>query len=376
MFGKGITMKNFGLCVAMVLLQSSYGASVILVKVAFERGLNQFVFVAYRHIIAMFVLGPFAYVREREQRPSLSCSLFAKIFLLSSLGTTIYFNVFYFGLTYTSPTVASALNNVIPSLTFLMAVLLRMETVKIRSAGRQAKVLGTIISIGGSLVFTLWKGGCQLKGFVDGPLINIHSTKGSVGELRHGKENWLKGSCLILISTIAWSGWLILHGTVSKVYPAELSLNALICFIASLQSSLVALFFARNRLLWRLEWNVQLLTIIYCGVMATALANYIQIRCISYMGPVFASTFTPLCAVIVAIFSAIAFAERLHLGSLVGACLIIVGLYIVLWGKRTDNLMTGNAEDKDDLGDGRTLEISENACTATTDKSIASELKC
>lgn len=65
MFGKGITMKNFGLCVAMVLLQSSYGASVILVKVAFERGLNQFVFVAYRHIIAMFVLGPFAYVRER-----------------------------------------------------------------------------------------------------------------------------------------------------------------------------------------------------------------------------------------------------------------------------------------------------------------------
>ena len=54
------------------------------------------------------------------------------------------------------------------------------------------------------------------------------------------------------------------QGTISKVYPAQLSLNALICFIASLQSSLLALFFARNPLLWRLEWNVQLLTIIYC----------------------------------------------------------------------------------------------------------------
>ena len=58
-------MKNFALYVAMVPLQLSYGASVILVKIAFVRGLNQFVFVAYRHIIAMFLLGPFAYVLER-----------------------------------------------------------------------------------------------------------------------------------------------------------------------------------------------------------------------------------------------------------------------------------------------------------------------
>ncbi|XP_022754336.1 WAT1-related protein At5g64700-like [Durio zibethinus] len=358
-------MKNFVLCVAMVLLQLSYAASVILVKIAFARGLNQFVFVAYRHTIAMFLLGPFAYVLERKRRPSLSYGVFAKIFLLSSLGTTIYFNVFYFGLAYTSPTVASSLNNVIPSLTFLMAVLLRMEKVKIRSASGQAKVLGTIICIGGSLVFTFWRGGYQLKSFVDGPLINIYSTElGSVGELRHGQENWLKGSCLILISTIAWSGWLVLQGIISKVYPAQLSLNALICFIASLQSCLLALFFARDPLLWKLEWNVQLLTIIYCGIVGTALSNFTQTWCISYKGPIFASTFTPLCAVIVAIFSAVAFAERLHLGSLVGACLIIVGLYIVLWGKRTDNFVTGNGKDND----GILLGISG---TTTDDKSIS-----
>ncbi|XVE64549.1 hypothetical protein DITRI_Ditri07aG0109200 [Diplodiscus trichospermus] len=86
--------------------------------------------------------------------------------------------------------------------------------------------------------------------------------------------------------------------------------------------------------------------------------------------------FTPLCAVIVAIFSAIAFAERLHLGSLVGACLIIVGLYIVLWGKRTDNFMTENRKDINDFNDGRMLEISENDCPATSHKPMASELKC
>ena len=105
---------------------------------------------------------------------------------------------------------------------------------KIRSATGQAKVLGTIICIGGSLVFTFWRGRYQFKGFVDGPLINIYSTKlGSVGELRHREENWLKGSCLILLSTIAWSGWLVL--LVSKIdlwlQILQLNIQSLILFL-------------------------------------------------------------------------------------------------------------------------------------------------
>jgi len=64
------------------------------------------------------------YLQSRKQRPSLSLSVIIKIFVLSSLGTTIHLNVYYAGLAYTSPTVASALSNVIPSLTFIMAVLL------------------------------------------------------------------------------------------------------------------------------------------------------------------------------------------------------------------------------------------------------------
>ena len=41
-------------------------------------------------------------------------------------GTTIHQNVYYAGLEYTSPTVASALGSVIPALTFTLAVLLRL----------------------------------------------------------------------------------------------------------------------------------------------------------------------------------------------------------------------------------------------------------
>ncbi|KAA8526049.1 hypothetical protein F0562_007851 [Nyssa sinensis] len=278
-------MKTCSSYMAMVVVQLAYGGSNILMKIALEEGLNQLVFVVYRHIIAMLLLGPLAYVLERKQRPSLTFSVIMKIFVLASLGTTIHLNVYYAGLEYTSPTVASALSNVIPGLTFLLAVLLRMEKVKLGSAGGRAKVLGTLISIG------------------------------SVSELRHVKENWIKGSALILISHFAWSAWLILQAVVYKIYPARLSLNTLICFFATLQSSFLALFFGRNPTIWRLEWNVKLLTIVYCGVVISALVYYLQTWCISNKGPVFAAMFSPLLLVIVGIFSVVAFAERLHLGS-------------------------------------------------------------
>ncbi|XP_059598841.1 WAT1-related protein At5g64700 isoform X1 [Vitis vinifera] len=315
------------------------------------------------------------YLHSRTQRPSLSFSVMMKIFVLASLGTTIFLNVYYAGLHYTSATVASALSNGIPSLTFLMAVLFRMEEVRIQSARGRAKVLGTMVCIGGALTFTFWKGGCLFNGFTERPLINVYSTKGSASE-HHGMKNWIKGSVLILISHIAWSSWLILQvistslkiislyhyicylylihrkelGTwtlfsqavVYKVYPARLSLNGLICFFASLQSSFLALIFARNPVLWKLEWNVQLLTIIYCGVVGSGLVYYLQTWCISKRGPVFAAMFTPLLVSFVGIFSAVvAFAERLHLSSLIGAFLIIAGLYIVLSGKRIDGRSEG-----------------------------------
>ncbi|KAL5551186.1 hypothetical protein UlMin_001362 [Ulmus minor] len=342
-------MKGRRFYIAMVLVQIIYVVGNILIKMSLARGLNQLVFVAYRHIIPTILLGPFAYILERKQRPSLSISIVAKIFVLASVA-------------YTSPTVASALNNVVPSLTFVLALLLQMERVKIRSLRGQAKVAGTLMCIGGSLMFSFWKGGWLLKGIAEKPLININSD--SAWSSVH-KDNWIKGSVLILTSQIAWSSWLILQAVVSKVYPAHLSLNTMICFFASLQCCLLGLFFARNPTSWRLQWDVQLLTIVYCGVFTSGLVYFVQTWCISNKGPVFSSMFTPLQLVIVAIFSAFAFAERLHVVSLVGAFVIVVGLYCVLWGKRNDNVEpAGPAEVPKDLDeismeDGMHLHVDE-----------------
>ncbi|CAL8105181.1 unnamed protein product [Prunus armeniaca] len=179
-----------------------------------------------RHVMAMVLVGPFAYVLERrKQRPSLSFSVAAKIFVLALFGTTIYLSVYYAGLAYTSPTVACALSNVIPSLTFLMAVLLGLEKLKIRTARGQAKVAAHFSALV-VLLFSL-----------------------------SGKEDTY------------------LKAVVSKVYTARLSLTTMICFFALLQSSFLDLFFARNPISWRLEWNLQLSIIAYCFDLKTSQQN-------------------------------------------------------------------------------------------------------
>ncbi|CAL9137560.1 unnamed protein product [Musa acuminata var. zebrina] len=351
-------MKSTKACapyLGIVVVQLAYAGSNILCKLALEQGLSFLVFVVYRHLIALLILAPLAYVLERNRRPSLSFPLLVKVFILAMFGITIHQNVYYLGLDYTSPTVASALSNVIPALTFILTAILRMEKASLRSTKGRARILGTIFCISGALVFTFWKG-FLLEGFVKRPLIEMHAE----GDVHH-KEDWLKGSVLILTSYIAYTAWLILQAIILEVYPARLSLNTMICFFASLQSSAVALVFERNAASWRLDWNLQLLTIIYCvcspvcpaqrvvsfsnllpsnsvqGTVISCLTYYLLTYCIGEKGPVFAATFIPLQLVIVGFLSAFIFAERLHIGSLIGAFIIIVGLYCVLWGKSRDS---------------------------------------
>ncbi|KAI9174247.1 hypothetical protein LWI28_014562 [Acer negundo] len=338
------TISSYSVAIAMVLVQFAYGGSNILIKVSFNEGLNQIVLVVYRHVIAILLLGPFAFVLERKQRSLVSFSLMAKIFVLALIGTTIQLHVFYIGLHYTSATVASALNNALPSFTFLMAFLLGMEKVRISSARSRAKVAGTFLCIAGSLVFTFWKGHYLFKSFTERPLININ--------VPHVKENWIKGCGLILVGYTGWSVSLIQQAMILKVYPAPLSINTLICFFVLLQNIVLAMFFARDPSIWKVDWNINLLTNFYCGVVNSAIVYYIQSWCISKKGPVFAAMFSPLQVVIVGIFSAVAFAERFHVGSMVGSVLVIVGLYCVVWGKKMDTLVDGSidVDEKLELG--------------------------
>ncbi|OWM89950.1 hypothetical protein CDL15_Pgr012587 [Punica granatum] len=72
------------------------------------------------------------------------------------------------------------------------------------------------------------------------------------------------------------------------------------------------------------------------GVVGSGIAFFVQAWCIARRGPVFFAMFIPLCTVIVTILGAIFLHKEVYTGSMAGAIGVVVGLYIVLWGKAKD----------------------------------------
>ncbi|KAG8383415.1 hypothetical protein BUALT_Bualt04G0010400 [Buddleja alternifolia] len=71
--------------------------------------------------------------------------------------------------------------------------------------------------------------------------------------------------------------------------------------------------------------------------------------------------FPPLALIFVEILGSLVLDEKLHLGSIIGSVLIVVGLYIVLWGKSKEMMMnqctsettSGITELADHRGEGK-----------------------
>ncbi|KAG6536528.1 hypothetical protein ZIOFF_001586 [Zingiber officinale] len=174
-----------------------------------------------------------------------SFGVMLKIFILAMLGITIQQNVYYVGLHLISPTVASALGNVIPAFTFLLAIVLRMEKLNLKIVRGRARLARTIFCITGALIFTFWKGHL-LGAFVTSPMIQLHFETPEKGNA------CLKGSALMLFGYFACSVSLVLQASICEIYPAKLTMNAVMCFFVALQSSALSLIFKRNASSWRM----------------------------------------------------------------------------------------------------------------------------
>ncbi|CAN0839013.1 WAT1-related protein At4g28040 [Linum grandiflorum] len=86
---------------------------------------------------------------------------------------------------------------------------------------------------------------------------------------------------------------------------------------------------------WKLNSFFELGCCLYSGV-SLALTFLGQAWCVGERGPVFPAIFDPLCTVITAIFATIFLHEQTYMGGLIGAVVVIMGLYLVLWGKAED----------------------------------------
>ncbi|XP_022860249.1 WAT1-related protein At4g08300-like [Olea europaea var. sylvestris] len=332
----GITSMAFNKLkpyLAIVSLQFGYAGMHIITMLSFKRGFSHWILVVYRHAVATMVFAPFAFLLERKIRPKLTLSVFLKIMLLAFLEPVLDQNLYYVGMKYTSATFTAAIVNVLPGITFIMAVIFRLENVNLKQIHSLAKVIGTGITLLGAMLTTFYKG----------PVVDIlphslgrshHETASTVGS---ADQHWITGTIMLLSCIVCWSGFFIVQNKTLKEYPAELSLTSLVCFMGMVEGGVVAIIMEHHTNAWAIGFDSRLLAVVYSGIVCSGIAYYLQSVVNKARGPVFVTAFSPLSMIITAILGAMVLAEQIHLGSLIGAIIIVFGLYSVVWGKSKEN---------------------------------------
>ncbi|KAJ9709043.1 hypothetical protein PVL29_000834 [Vitis rotundifolia] len=254
-------------------------------KAAMSRGMSNFVFVVYSNAFAIpFLLICCLLFHRRKPPPPLTTAILCRIFVLGLISCSIQMFMFV-GIRYSSPTLASAMTDLVPAFTFILAILTRMENLDLRVRSSRAKSIGTIVSITGALTMTMYK------------------------------------------------------ASIIRAYPAELMVTLICCTFVTMQSSIVSLMAERNPSAWRLKPDIELIAIVYSAVLVVGLRSVACTWVMRRKGPFFAAMFKPVGIIIAVVMGVTFLGDTLYLGSVVAAAIIAVGFYTVMWGKAREETL-------------------------------------
>ncbi|KAF5961726.1 hypothetical protein HYC85_002935 [Camellia sinensis] len=318
-------MKNALPFVVMIMLECGDVCAMTLGKAALNIGMNNLVFVVYYNALGTLILLPF-FIFHR-----------LRICLVQICG--------YTGINYSSPTLASAMGNLLPAFTFLLAIIFRMEKFDLRRPSSQAKSVGTIVAVSGALVMILYRG----------PLITT-----SASNLHHRlllsqqQSNWVLGGLVLGTACFVTSIWSIAQAATVKDYPDEMTVVFFYCFFGSVQCAIFTLIAERNPTAWTLQPGIEMIAVVFskpklsvsklsgklkadfhCCLqyIVTVFRSVALTWCLHKKGPVYVAMFKPTQMVIAVGFGLIFLGDALYLGSVIGGTIIAFGFYTMMWGK-------------------------------------------
>lgn len=148
-----------------------------------------------------------------------------------------------------------------------------MEKVNIKKLRCQAKVAGTVVTVAGAMLMTLYKG--PVMQMVWSKHAHVHQTNTEMSSAALDK-NWFEGSIFLIIATLAWASLFILQAATLKEYSAQLSLTTLICFVGTLQAIAVTLVMEHNPSVWKIGFDMNLLAAAYAVSLSLSMYIYIN----------------------------------------------------------------------------------------------------
>ncbi|GAU24132.1 hypothetical protein TSUD_83670 [Trifolium subterraneum] len=312
-----------------------------------------------------------------RKRPKMTWRVF-NLSLLSGLFAGLLFqNLFYGALVLAQATLVSAIYNLVPSITFVLAVSFGLEKLNWGAATGKAKVAGTILGLAGALLlifykgfeFDIWPFAINLLDPNKSQTEHVTDTTSELlgfiveRDLNEWKLGWDVRLITVTFSGILASGvmllvmaWVVqtkgpLYASAfnplmllfvafvaSMILDEKLNLGSILggaLIVCGLYTVLWGKGFIVERDLneWKLGWDVRLFTVAFSGILASGVMLLVMSWVVQTKGPLYASAFNPLMLLFVAFVASMILDEKLNLGSILGGALIVCGLYTVLWGK-------------------------------------------
>ncbi|OMO88979.1 Drug/metabolite transporter [Corchorus olitorius] len=301
-------LKPYAICILLGICSAGFN---VISKVSLDTGMSSYVLVVYGCIIGTFTTALFALLFERKKESiKISMVMLKDVFLLGVLGIVVARTSFYLGLKHTSPTAAAALANLLPSMTFILAVLYRMEPLDMSKRSAQAKVGGTLVALAGATIMILYKGRVVFSPHFSA--IPSHHSKTSNLALN---KDWVIGSLLIMLAYLSAAAFFLLQSTTGKKYPAPMTLTSLTCLSGTIVSTIIAAALDHKASSWRLSWDINLVAVLYTGIVIYGLTLYLQLSVAKTKGAVFLTAFRPLTTVFTILMGLLILGDALFLGS-------------------------------------------------------------
>ncbi|KAL5651277.1 hypothetical protein ACJX0J_036735, partial [Zea mays] len=249
-----------------------------------------------------------------KSRPKLTLEIFAYIFVSAALGAALRQYMIFVALRYTTATFVTAFSNIAPVLTFLLAVATRSEALDLKSRTGLAKLLGTLVSLAGAMVLTLYKGVALTHAAAASQDQQQHSHGRLPPSAADSRGKWTLGTVAILGNCVCLSCWFLLHGRLAKKYPHVYSCNALMSLLSFLQVAVVGLCTQRSISPWIVTSKFNILTVLYAGIVGCGVSFVLVTWCIEKRGAVFVAAFIPVVQIIVSVIDFSILHEQLYLG--------------------------------------------------------------
>ncbi|XVF16466.1 hypothetical protein REPUB_Repub10bG0033200 [Reevesia pubescens] len=315
--------------VAMITVECTDVGISVISKAALTKGMSNIVSVVYYNALATVILLPYFIFCRNKQAP-LTFSWLWRFFLLGLIGSSGQI-VYLAGVKYSSPTLSSALVNLIPIFTFLLAVIFRMEKLEIRRSSSQAKALGAVVAVTGAFVVTLYKGP---------PVLMPPSPSNSPQQLLFSENSrWIIGGFLIVLVCLSSATWNVVQAATVKEYPDKMTIVFFFTFFITIQSLVFSLILERNPTAWKMKSSVEVAAVVFTAIFGSLFRIAIHTWCLQKKGPVYVAMFKPLGIVIAVVLTVIFLGDTLYLGSVIGSVIIALGFYTVIWGQAKEKNM-------------------------------------